>query len=330
MAGGQLVASAVSASAGHHGHSSPRGDGSDNLVAAPLTTSPYADNESQESKLIAATVTTQSGGVSGKDCAECRVVAATLSSGGHPGSNAPGRRREDDENLVPVGYTIHGTDGTQAVATEAEVSCALRARAPGGIENSSTTVVFDGRNVTSKANRSNPQPGDPAPTMHGDAGSMMVARSTIPIDMRQASRGATMTNNRREGASGGAPGTGIGDDGDPSPTIAGSHVPAVAFNHQAGGTQTTLGFSPGSPAGTLNKSQAPAVLDAGVRRLTPRECERLQAFPDDWTRYSADGTELADGPRYAMIGNAVTVSVAKWLGERIVRADAALVEGGGA
>jgi len=52
------------------------------------------------------------------------------------------------------------------------------------------------------------------------------------------------------------------------------------------------------------------------RRLTPRECERLQGFPDDWTRYDDSGNEIADSPRYRMMGNAVTVSVAKWLGER--------------
>ena len=52
----------------------------------------------------------------------------------------------------------------------------------------------------------------------------------IPIDMRQASRGATMTNNRAEGTSGGAPGTGIGNAGDPAPTLSGSHVAAIAFD----------------------------------------------------------------------------------------------------
>lgn len=56
----------------------------------------------------------------------------------------------------------------------------------------------------------------------------------------------------------------------------------------------------------------------GVRRLTPRECERLQGFPDDWTRYDADGNELADSPRYQMIGNAVAVPVAEWIGRRIM------------
>lgn len=54
----------------------------------------------------------------------------------------------------------------------------------------------------------------------------------IPIDMRQASRGATMTNNRPKGSSGGAAGTGIGEIGDPSPTVATSHTPAIAI--QAG------------------------------------------------------------------------------------------------
>lgn len=59
---------------------------------------------------------------------------------------------------------------------------------------------------------------------------------------------------------------------------------------------------------------------SGVRRLTPVECERLQGFPDDYTRYTADGTEFADGPRYRMLGNAVCVNVSQWIGRRIVAA----------
>lgn len=55
----------------------------------------------------------------------------------------------------------------------------------------------------------------------------------IPLDMRQASRGATMTNNRPAGSSGGAPGTGIGNAGDPCPCLSQSHPPAVVFNVQA-------------------------------------------------------------------------------------------------
>ncbi len=48
----------------------------------------------------------------------------------------------------------------------------------------------------------------------------------------------------------------------------------------------------------------------GVRRLTPVECARLQGFPDSWCHG-------ADGKQYAAYGDAVTVNVALWLGERI-------------
>jgi len=57
------------------------------------------------------------------------------------------------------------------------------------------------------------------------------------------------------------------------------------------------------------------------RRLTPKECERLQGFPDGWTARYDDGTKVADGPRYRMLGNAVTVSVAEWIGRRIMQAE---------
>jgi len=54
-----------------------------------------------------------------------------------------------------------------------------------------------------------------------------------------------------------------------------------------------------------------------VRRLMPVECERLQGFPDDWTRYRQDGSEINDGPRYRILGNAVSVTVAYWLACRV-------------
>ena len=55
------------------------------------------------------------------------------------------------------------------------------------------------------------------------------------------------------------------------------------------------------------------MVGTGVRRLTPRECERLQAFPDDWTQLG--GT--SDSRRYAALGDAVTVNVAEWIGRRL-------------
>ena len=62
-----------------------------------------------------------------------------------------------------------------------------------------------------------------------------------------------------------------------------------------------------------------------VRRLTPRECERLQGFPDDYTQIAWRGKapELCpDGPRYKALGNSMAVPVMRWIGKRI-----AMVEG---
>jgi DNA (cytosine-5)-methyltransferase 1 len=53
-----------------------------------------------------------------------------------------------------------------------------------------------------------------------------------------------------------------------------------------------------------------------VRRLTPLECARLQGFPDDWL----NGLELSDSAKYRMLGNAVCVPVAEWIGRRILEA----------
>ena len=55
----------------------------------------------------------------------------------------------------------------------------------------------------------------------------------------------------------------------------------------------------------------------GVRRLTPRECERLMGWPDDHTRWTHDGREVADSRRYAMCGNGVVAPVAQWIAERL-------------
>lgn len=66
------------------------------------------------------------------------------------------------------------------------------------------------------------------------------------------------------------------------------------------------------------KQQTFMALDLGVRRLTPRETERLQGFPDDWTRYDADGKELSDSARYRMTGNAVAVPVAQWVARQLL------------
>jgi DNA-cytosine methyltransferase len=57
-----------------------------------------------------------------------------------------------------------------------------------------------------------------------------------------------------------------------------------------------------------------------IRRLTPKECERLQGFPDDWTKIpyrNKPADECPDGPRYKACGNSMAVPVMRWIGERI-------------
>jgi DNA (cytosine-5)-methyltransferase 1 len=58
-----------------------------------------------------------------------------------------------------------------------------------------------------------------------------------------------------------------------------------------------------------------------VRRLTPRECERLQGFPDDYTLVEYRKKPAADGPRYRALGNSMAVPVMRWIGERIQQID---------
>jgi DNA (cytosine-5)-methyltransferase 1 len=64
---------------------------------------------------------------------------------------------------------------------------------------------------------------------------------------------------------------------------------------------------------------------SAVRRLTPRECERLQGFPDDYTAIPWRGKpadECPDGPRYKTLGNSMARPVMRWIGERIAAVEA--------
>lgn len=107
-----------------------------------------------------------------------------------------------------------------------------------------------------------------------------------------------------------------------SPTLMSQHRPAVVYGY----TQSGYGeFKEG--VGTLKKSRGAAGggsetlamimerIDAAVkyrvRRLTPLECERLDGFPDEWTRYGASGKEMSDNARYMALGNSIAVPCAE-------------------
>lgn len=164
-------------------------------------------------------------------------------------------------------------------------------------------VVYDQHQVTSPDNRSNPKPGDPCHPLarHAEA----------PLVVELAHRGANQTG-VREGA-----------------TYPFSATQAVAFH----ATQDPISGTVEPAMGTGNR-QGHATIGvqtaSAVRRLTPLECERLQGFPDGWTclcqplaAYASDPDGAAlqcrcpDSPRYRALGNAVTVPVIRWFGERL-------------
>lgn len=141
------------------------------------------------------------------------------------------------------------------------------------------------------------------------------------------------------------PGTTEGED------VAGSVVPRVAATLNSGGNDGGFRTEPGEhlvpfvkvirsgardehgdlPAEVWREEQVAPTLNAfdngsesratvlpgGVRRLTPRECCRLQGWPDDHTRWDADGNEIPDSARYRMAGNGVAAPVARWIAERL-------------
>lgn len=101
-----------------------------------------------------------------------------------------------------------------------------------------------------------------------------------------------------------------------SPTIKSTQSPpAVAFDEYNFSTDDT------HHSLRAGGKQSTGVVEMAVRRLTPRECERLMGWPDDHTLLGSDGKEITDGHRYKMCGNGVVSSVAKWVGEQVMRAD---------
>jgi len=103
-----------------------------------------------------------------------------------------------------------------------------------------------------------------------------------------------------------------------------NQVAVAAFKGGQGSKAGGIGYSehvaPTLPASD-GGNRAPTLLNQmAVRRLTPRECERLQGFPDDHTLISWRGKpadQCPDGPRYKALGNSMAVPCMAWIGERI-------------
>jgi DNA (cytosine-5)-methyltransferase 1 len=132
--------------------------------------------------------------------------------------------------------------------------------------------------------------------------------------------------------------------GSVAPTIGASGPPySRTGNERVEAEALAISFTPGNivrKAGpnpstetfpTLSKDsgdQNPHVATPmAVRRLTPVECERLQGFPDNWSRISWKGkpeTDCPDAPRYKACGNSMAVPCMRWIGESILNYEAKL------
>lgn len=121
------------------------------------------------------------------------------------------------------------------------------------------------------------------------------------------------------------------DVGEIAPTLRGM---GHDESHANGGGQIAVAWSgeltaSSDVAGTLQRGGEGGRMDGvmqqmAVRRLIPRECERLQGFPDDYTLVEYRGRLAADGSRYKALGNSMAVPVMRWIGERIAAVDAIL------
>lgn len=122
-------------------------------------------------------------------------------------------------------------------------------------------------------------------------------------------------------------GLGIGEPGKPAPTLTANDIHGVFYEETYYEGQQFGNYKESKIAGTLLANQAKTLSSSTgvvvkaikqalrkvkyiIRRLTPRECERLQGYPDDWTRWGADGEEISDMARYRATGNSIAVPCA--------------------
>lgn len=222
-------------------------------------------------------------------------VAMCLNAGGQ------GRQDFETETLIPIRHGGFFDDG---------VAHALRAEgfdaSEDGTGRGTPLVAFDTTQITSKANRSSPKPGDPCYPLASQGHAPAIAYA---IQERAIC----------ENPDAGPDGAGFRDDGAAYTLEARSTPQAVAFDMRgrAGGSQFEGPHDTANLRAGSGGSSRSYVASSAVRRLTPRECERLQGYEDDYTLIEYRGKPAADGPRYKALGNSMAVPVMRWILTRI-------------
>ena len=227
----------------------------------------------------------------GNNCHGPIEVAASLAAHGGPASR-----------LDFASETFVATRDVAVILTRGAESAGKGGYAGRRQEDDINLVAFDTTQITSKANYSQPKPGDPCHPLAAGSHPPAVAFNW----------------------QGGGEQTKLGYD--PESGVSGSlHVgqtPAVAFtcSDQANSfawerdVWQTLDAQIPNDSSNIQKGVRQGW---AVRRLMPVECERLQGFPDGFTDIPYRGRRAADGPRYKALGNSMAVNVMRWIGERI-------------
>jgi len=238
---------------------------------------------------------------------------------------------------IPVAFSQNQREEVR----EVEVPGALAAE-PGTHQQTyiAQPVPYDLFQITAPVNRQNRKPGDPCHTLARDnAAHAAVVGTDLYNGAITGDVAATMgTPGSSVNASGptvmafkpgqSAEARSLGAQVDVACTLeaggGGNNKQAVAFHptqDPISSSESSHALGTGSKGGCATAAVAQAMT---VRRLTPRECERLQGFPDDWTLIpwrEKPAEECPDGPRYKALGNSMAVNCMAWIGERIAAAE---------
>lgn len=249
-------------------------------------------------------------GGSGRLDAESETLVPLMATGCH-GSNGAGIGVAGDPSMpldttgaMAIAFNLRGREG----GSQPEPDDLANIRAVSG-GSSRSYIAFDTTQITSAANRSQPQPGDPCHPIpaHGHAPTIAFSSKDHGADAGELAPTLRAGTHSRSHANAGVP-------------------PAIAYR-----TSGNCGvMEQGDKTACINTATDPnqniVKLGAAVRRLTPRECERLQGFPDDYTLIPYRGKPAADGPRYKALGNSMAVPVMRWIGQRIAMVEALQLE----
>lgn len=158
---------------------------------------------------------------------------------------------------------------------------------------------------------------------HATQDPISVRNGTSAMSAEHSGSIAVLPIQEAEAARGSQNGAGVGEVGDPMYTLTTRRDHAVfAFDEaQITHPENRATVSPAAPAPTISKNSRLRVAGGlRPRRLTPRECERLQGFPDDYTRIPG----ASDSARYMALGNSMATPVMTWIGRRLLAVDTIL------